>query len=251
MQEIRSNQQEQPISSFMERAVDIFAAPSKVFEEVARVPVQKSSWVLPYLLMLVLALLTTFVILSDQTLRDQALEPQRQAMQERVDKGEMTQEQMDQATEMMESSTMIIISGSVMSVIYVTISIFGAPLIFWLAIKMFFKSNAPYKKLLEAYGLSTIIGLLNVIVTLLMMQVFASILATPGASLLIMGNFDRNSLAHSIIAAINFISIWQMVVFGIGLSRLSNKSTGAGIGVSLGFWFLWIIVISLVGSMMR
>jgi hypothetical protein len=251
MEETPLNHREQPISSFMERAVDIFAAPSKVFEEVAKAPVQSSSWLLPYLLMLVLALLTTFSILSDQTLKDQALEPQRQAMQQRVDKGEMTQAQMDQATESMESSTMVMIFGSVMSVIYVTISVFGAPLFFWLAIKMFFKSNASYKKLLEVYGLSTIIGLLNVIVTLLMIQIFASILATPGASLFIMGNFDRNNIAHAIIASLNFISIWQMIVLGIGLSRLSNKSTGAGIGISLGLWLLWIIIVSVVGWAMR
>lgn len=251
MEETPLNRQEQQISSFMERAADIFAAPSKVFEEVAIAPVQRSSWLLPYLLMLALAILTTFSILSDQTLKDQALEPQRQAMQERVDKGEITQAQMDQATEMMESSAMILMSGSVMSVIYVTISMFGAPLVFWIAIKMFFKSNASYKKLLEAYGLSTIIGLLNVIVSLLMIQFFSSILATPGASLLIMGNFDRNNIAHTIIASLNFISIWQMTVLGIGLSRLSNKSTGLGVGISLGLWLLWIIIISVIGWVMR
>jgi hypothetical protein len=244
-------EEEQQITSFMERAADIFAAPGRVFAEVANAPVQRSSWLIPYLLLIVFAFITTFSILSNQALKDQALEPQRQAMQERVDKGEMTQAQMDQASEMMESSTMMIITGSVMSIIFVTVSIFGAPLIFWIAVKKFFKSDATYKKILETYGLAAVIAILNTIVTVLLIYLFSSIFASPGGSLLIIGNYDPKNLSHILISSMNFISIWQMIVLGIGLGIVSRKSIGAGIGLSLGLWFVWVVIIALVGIGMK
>lgn len=251
MNEMPTNPQEQRISPFMERAADVFAAPSKLFGEVAAAPVQPSSWLIPYLLLLIFTVITAFVILSDQTLKEQALEPQQEAMQQRVDRGEMTQAEMERAQEMMESSTMATITGVVVSVISVSVSMFAVPLVFWLAIKLFFKANAPYKKVLEIYGLSSVIGVVNVIVTLLLMNLFVSIIASPGASLLLLGSFERGNIAHSVIASLNILSIWQMAVFGLGLAKISNKSAGAGIGASLGLWMAWVLIVSLIGFLMK
>jgi Yip1 domain. len=172
-------------------------------------------------------------------------------MQERVDRGEMTQEQMEQTKEMTESSIMVTIFGSVTAVIYLSVAMFGIPLVFWLVVKLFFKANAPYKKILEIYGLSSVIGIVNAVITLLLINLFVSIIATPGASLLLIGNFEPGNFSHSLIASLNFLTIWQMAIFGIGLAKISNKSAGTGIGTSLGIWVIWIIIVSFIGSMMK
>ncbi|MBI5475949.1 MAG: YIP1 family protein [Ignavibacteriales bacterium] len=251
MQEVPIFDAEPQITSFWDRAADVFALPGKVFTEVAKAPVQRSSWLIPYLLLIVFSFISTYAILSNQTLKDQALEPQRMGMQERVDKGEMTQAQMDQAVEMMESSTMMIITGTVMSIIYTTISVFGAPLIFWIAVKIFFKAEVTYKKMLETYGLTLIITALNVVVTVAIIYVFQSIYASLGGALLVVGNYDPKNFVHAILSSINFISIWQMIVLGIGLGMISKKSTWAGVGLSMGLWSVWIIIMALVGTGLR
>ncbi|MDI6765498.1 MAG: YIP1 family protein [Bacteroidota bacterium] len=250
------NQQINPVeapevSSFTDRMVDIFSAPAKLFTEVASTSVQNLSWAIPYIIAMCLALITTITILSDQTLRSQALEPQRDAMQERVDRGEMRQEQMDAATEMMESGSMIVITGSIAALVMTTIAMFGVPLIFWITVKLFFKSQAGYKKLLEVYGLSMLIGILGAIVTVLMIFLFNSILASPSGSLLLVDSFDYKNMSHKFLASINFFTIWQMAVFGIGVAKISNKSINTGIGITIGLWLAWVIITLLLGWGMR
>lgn len=243
--------QEQKKSSFSERMVDIFSAPTKLYTEVAAAPVQSLSWAVPYIIAMCIALITTITILSDQTLRSQALEPQREAMQERVDRGQMTQEQMDAATEMMESGSMMLITGSVAALVMTTIAMFGVPLVLSLTVKIFLKSQAGYKKLLEVYGLSMLIGILGSIITVLMIFLFSSILASPSGSLLLMDTFDHKNMAHKFLASLNFITIWQMVVLGIGVAKVSNKSISTGIGITMGLWLAWVIITLILGLGVR
>lgn len=244
-------EEKQEISSFSERLVDIFTAPAKLYTEVAAAPVQNLSWAVPYIIALCVALITTITILSDQTLRSQAIEPQREAMQERVDRGEMTQEQMDATTEFMESGSMMLITGSISALIMTTIAMFGVPLIFWLTVKTFFKSQAGYKKLLEVYGLSILIGILGSIITVLMIFLFNSILASPSGSLMLIDNFDHKNMAHKFLASLNFITIWQMVVLGIGVAKVSDRPISTGISVAMGLWLGWVLITLLLGWGMR
>jgi Yip1 domain len=238
-------------SSFFDRIVNVFASPGELYMEVSQTPVKASSWVIPYLLAIIVAIISTYAILSNQVLRQQAMEPQHQVIQERLDRGQMTQEQADAALEMMDSSPIIIISGVVMSIVYVSVSLFIGALLFWLAGKLLMKSPAGYKKMLEMYGLAMLIGIVGSIITLLMMHAMGSIFASPGGSLLIMNSFDRKNLFHDLIAALNIFSIWQMVVAGIGLAKCAGKPTGTGIAISLSMWIIfWILVPTIFGRMM-
>lgn len=239
--------EEPKTSSFMDRAADVFSAPGKLFTEVAASPVQNSSWVLPYVISLIISVVFTIALFSNQSLRDQTLEPQRHQMQERVEKGEITQEQADRAEEFMASSSIMLLTGVVGTVVIVSIAVFGAPLILWFIVKFAFKALAGYKKMLEVYGLTSLIGILGTIVTLIMMHLFDSVRATPGASLLLMSNFDYTSFVHKFIASLNILTIWQTAVFGMGVAKVSNKSLGTGMIVSFGLWLIWVILSSFVG----
>ncbi|MBI4810834.1 MAG: YIP1 family protein [Ignavibacteriales bacterium] len=196
---------------------------------------------------LIISVVFTIALFSNQSLRDQTLEPQRHQVQERVEKGEMTQEQADRAEEFMASSSIMLFTGVVGAIVVVTIAVFGAPLILWLIVKFAFKAPAGYKKILEVYGLSSLIGILSAIVTLIMMHLFDSVRATPGASLLLMSDFDYNSFAHKFIASLNILTIWQTAVFGMGVAKVSNKSLGTGMMVSFGLWLIWVILSASVG----
>ena len=239
--------EEPKVSSFMERATDIFSAPGKLYSEVSASPVQSSSWVLPYIFSMIVAVVFTIALFSNQSLRDQMMEPQRQQIQQRVEKGEMTQEQADRTEEFMGSSSMTMIFGTVGAVVVVTISVFGIPLILWLVVKFALKSTAGYKKMLEVYGLSTLIGVLSAIITLIMMHLFDSVRATPGASLLLMNSFDHHNFAHKVIASLNILTLWQTAVVGIGMAKVSNKSTGTGMGFAFGLWLIYMLIASAAG----
>jgi len=237
-------------SSFMERAVDIFSSPGKVYGEIAALPAQTSSWVIPYILTLLIAVISNIAIFSNPSLQSQALEPQKEVIQERVQQGKMTQDQANQAEEMISSSgTMMLVIGIVGAVVVMSIMFFAGALVFWLATKLILKSPATYKKMLEVYGLPLLIGVLGSIVTLLMMHLFSNLYANPGGGLLVMDHFSRKETAHMLLAQMNIFSIWQMAVLGVGLSKVSGKSTGTGVGLALGLWVVGVVAMSLAGKM--
>jgi len=235
------------ISSFLTRAANVFASPGELYDEVAQVPVQTSSWLVPFLCMLLLAILSAFIVFSNPTFRDQILEPQRQELQKEVEKGKMTQEQADKATEMMEGGPMTLVIGTVSSAVVVTLVFFSIPLLLWLIVKFGFKSSADYKKILEVLGLTALIGILGSIVSLLMMHVFNTMYASPSGILFVMNSYDRHNVAHSLLAALNVFTLWQVVVAGVGIGKVGGKSSGVGVGTVLGLWLVWTIISSMLG----
>ena len=103
--------------------------------------------------MLVLAVLTTIALFSNPTLREQVLEPTRQAMQKKVDAGKMTQEQMDQAMQFTESGPLMMITGTVGAAVWTSVIFFASPLVLWLIVKLGFKSREIIRNFLRFPGL--------------------------------------------------------------------------------------------------
>jgi hypothetical protein len=234
-------------SSFGARAMEVFTSPGDVFSEVASAPAQTSSWLLPYLITLLVAAVVTYSLSITPSLRQQILEPQQQQMQKAVDDGKMSQENYDRAVAGMESPGLFLAFGFGISLVFVSLAVFGAPLVLWLIVKLLLKSPASYGKMLEVYGLTSLIGVLGGIVTLLLMHVFDSVHASLGGSMLVMNNFDRNSLAHKLLASVGVFGLWQTALIGQGMAKVSGKPASTAMGIAFGLWAVWAIVASLLG----
>ena len=241
--EISSSQSVEP-SSFITRATNVFMSPGELYSEIAVAPVQSSSWLIPYIISMVLGVLMTVAIFSNQSLSEQARRPQREAMQKQVEEGKMTQEQADQAESFM-SPAMFMTVGAVGVVGVVTASLFLIPLILLGVTKVAFKYSAPYKKFLETYAIATLIGAFGGIITLLMMYSMDSMLAQPGAGFFLKDSFDPKNFMHSVLASLNIFTIWEVSVVGIGLSKLTGRSLGSGMAVTFGIWLCWVLISSL------
>ncbi len=223
--------------------MNVFSSPGEAFQGLRESESRATLWLIPLILMILLASISTYVALSNDTLKNQVLESRDRAIQKQVDAGKMTQEQADRQKTAMESmGGMFVAIGIVTNVIFITVGLFAAGLFLWLAGKLALKSTAGYGKHLELYGISCWIGLLGGIVTLLMIVGLNSIYASPGAGLAVYASFDPLSTTHKILAALNIFSVWQAVVIGIGLGKLSDKSSTLGIGVALALWVLWVIL---------
>jgi len=235
------------VTSFGARAMGVFASPGELFSEVASAPVQTSSWLLPYLITLLAAAVVTYSLSSTPSLRQQILEPQQQQMQKAVDEGKMTQEQYDRAVAGMESPALFLAFGFGLSLVIVSLAVFGSPLILWLIAKLLLKSPASYQKMLEVYGLTSLVGVLGAIVTLLLMHVFDSVHASLGGSLFVINNFERDNLGHKLLASVGVFGLWQTALVGQGIAKVSGKPTSTGMGIALGLWAAWVIAASLFG----
>jgi hypothetical protein len=251
--QIASPPAEITVTSFMTRATNVFASPGELFSEISSAPVQSSSWVLPFIFSICLAILFTAAIYNNPTLRQQVYDMQKQGMIKAVEKGQMTQEQMDRAAGAIESSgpVMFIVIGGVSAAFGVALAFFGVSLVLWLAAKFAMKFAGSYKKVLEIYGITTLIALLGSILALLMMNLMDSFYARPAASLFVLSGFDINNFSHNMLASLNVFTLWQTAIVGIGVAKISNKPTGTGMMVVFGLWIIWTIVSSLLGWGMR
>jgi Yip1-like protein len=242
-------QQGSPVStsSFMTRATGVFASPGEVFQEVAAAPVQTSSWMLPYIFSLLIAVVFTFVLFNNPSLRQQVLEPQQQTMQKQVEEGKMTQENYDRAVSMMESPPMFFVFGVIGAFVFISAGIFGAALVIWLSVKIFLKAPVPYKKMLEVFGLTSLVGILGAIITLLLMNLFDSVHAALGGSLLVMNHFDQENMGHKLLASLSVFGLWQTVLVGMGIASVAGKPSRTGMGLAFGLFVLWAVVSALLG----
>jgi len=248
-QETVSSSQQQSITSLTARIANVFASPSELWSEVAIQPVQKSSWVVPYVLSLVVVLVFTFSLYNNETLRNQIYDSQREAMQKAVVEGKMTQAQAERAEEQIRSSgpVLFVLFGGVSQIVVVSIMFFGMALVLWLVAKFALNASAGYSKVLEISGLASCIGILGAIVTLLLMYAFDSLYASPGPALAVIDSFDANNTTHKILAQINIFSLWETAVLGLALSKISGKSTGTGMAAALGLWLVWSIIAVALG----
>jgi hypothetical protein len=234
------------VSSFMTRATNVFMSPGELYSEVASAPVQNSSWVIPYILLAIMGVLMTMAIFSNETLKDQIMKPQREAIQKQVAEGKMTQEQADAAESFMKPGMFMAI-GAAGAIGVVSVTMFLIPLVLLLAAKMILTYSGVYKKMLETYGLATLIGLLGALVSLLMMYSMDSMYAQPSGAFFIKDVFEPGNFGHNVLASMNIFSIWQTAVLGIGVSKISGSSTGKSMAVVFGLWILWVCVSSALG----
>jgi len=249
------NQIPQPpeATSLMTRVTNVFTSPSELYNEVSVTPVQRSSWLTPLILSVLMALLFVVAIYFNTDLRSQIYEKQFEALKAQVEQGKIPQERYEQIVEGMKNSGpgMFIGIGGVSAVVMTLVVFFGASLFLWLASKIILKFSGKYTKVLEVFGLASFVGLFGSVFTLLLMSLFGKMTATPSPSLFFGDAFDTKNKLHVVLSSLNIFTIWQMGLVGIGLSKISNKSISTGLVIAYGLWILWIIISTVSGIGMR
>ena len=238
-----------PAPSLVNAITDVYTSPSEVFKALKNTASAPGLWVVPMIVSVVMAILMIYIIATNETLRGQVIDQQRAAIQKLVEENKMTQENADLQMDRMEKSgTGIFIAfGSVTATIAVVVGFFIAALFLWLAGKVVLKSTEGYGKHLELFGISSWIGILGGIITLFMIVGLNSLAASPSAALAVLGNYESTNHFHKVLSALNIFSIWQVAIVGIGLSKLSDKSTGLGMSLAFVLWILWVAVSILLG----
>lgn len=225
------------------RITNIFASPSEAFQGL---PTSRRSlhWVIPYVLLLVLGVLSVYLVFSNEALRAQIYDMQAQQFEKAVEEGRMTQQQADQIRDRMEQTSfgLFMVFGSIPILLFTSAYFFLGTLFLWLAGKVVLKSTANYGLTLEVYGLSSWIGILGSLVTMAMILGLNSLFATPSLGLMYLGGYDTTNTMHKLASALNVFSGWQAVVIGIGLSTLAQKPASKGIIVSVALWAVWLAI---------
>ena len=234
--------------SFGSRLLNVYAAPSEAFDGITAAPSKTKFWVLPWLAMIVFGIISVILIFSNPTLQEQIMESQARAMQQRVERGDMTQQQADQAQEQMSNMGGVMqIIGAIGIAIVITAYFFAGALVLWLVGKFALKSSESYGTYLALYGTSSWIGVLGSVITMLMILGLSSLYATPSAALAVFSDYDVTSALHRILTRLDVFAGWQAFVIGVGLAKISGKPTGTAIGYAMGLWIVWVLGMGYLG----
>jgi hypothetical protein len=232
---------------FTEKIVNIFTSPGELYENVRDTGPSTANWLIPWVIFAVVSIALNFAMMSNASLADQIGTTMRQAMEKSVTDGKMTQQQADQAFEMMRPGTVYFTVFSVGGTMLWTLGgLFALGLVYWLVGKSAMSATAPYMKVVEVVGLTFIISTLEVLVTMLMVFALDRITATPSLAFFISG-FDVTNKVHLLMSKVNIFTFWILAVTAIGLSRLFRRDLAKVLVLVAVLWILWTVITVFAG----
>ncbi len=245
--------QEETELTHTDKLVGVFTEPQPMFSKVAKFPAKTMDWLIPVLVVIVIAILSQFVMQSNPEIKRQQQDKMMQNIEKGFDdavkEGRMTQEQADQQLEQMEEN-MTSGAGNMFQTIGIIVGIpFGMFLIFFIVSGFFLlvskyglKGEGTYKDVMVAYGLPMYISVIEIIVTVIAALALSKMMTAFSAADLM--GMDKTTTTGFLLSRINPLTIWYYVVFGIGLAKM-NKSEDVKkyvfvvVGIWLGFSILF------------
>lgn len=209
--------------SFSDKFIGILTEPSATFANVRAVGPRTSDWLLPVLILMIVIAGATLARFSNPDAVAQIMDAQMQSVQERVDSGEWTPEQGDQARSQMESMRGLYgVFGAISGAIGYFIIFFVLALFYWLVVKYALGGDAGYTMILSILGLSNIISILDQLVSLLLSYATGSMFANLSPILFVGESITSMGVGMKLLMLLNPIAIWATWVVGIGFEKAAN-----------------------------
>ena len=247
-----SVEQEEFEMSHTDKLVGVFSEPDATFSKMSKFPPKTADWVIPILIVIVVAILSQFLMMNNPTIKAAIVEKQMAAteksLNESVAKGKMTQAQADQQLESIRDQMEQ--SGGAIRMVGIFVGIpFGVFLYFFIVsgvflilAKFILKGEGTYKEAMVAYGLPHYILAIQAIVMVIAALAMNKLIT--GTSVADFIGTEKNTIAGFILGKLDVFSIWFYIVFSIGLAKMfkSNNTQKYIIGVVavwLGFGLLF------------
>lgn len=229
-----------------DKLVGVFSEPGKTFTKMVKAGPKTTDWIIPILIVIVVAILSNIVMMSNPSIRLTLMEKQMTQIEKNFDdmvaKGQMTRaqadEQMDKIRDRMSESGMgtNIMISAISIIIFSFVSFFVISGVFFLFAKFALKGEGTYKDALSAYGLPHYIIVIQVIVMVILalsMNRFFS--GTSAAEFM---GVEKTTIAGFLLAKLDIFSIWFYSVISIGFAKMF-KSEG-NVKYFITIFALWI-----------
>jgi hypothetical protein len=243
--------------SHSDKMTGIFTEPSSTFEKIAKFPVKTVDWLLPVLILLVVAAITQILVMSNEEIYYQARQKQIQQIEKTFDRlvenGQMTREQADQqlerARERMEMGRGPL--GWILQTVGIFfvgfIFFFLVALIYFLFAKFAFKGDGGYTSVLVASGLTSYIVIIQIVLAAILSMAFGRLL--NGVSIAALGDIDKSTFVGFILGKIDPFSIWAYSIVSIGLAKMFRSgSTTKYFILVFGVWILGSLLLWIIGK---
>lgn len=233
---------EQPATerlSFTDKAAGIFYEPSKVFESFKTLPAKVSDWLVPVILLAIIAGISAYVSSNSPAIRFQATQQMEQRLDKMVAQGKITAEEADRMKGSIEN---VPSSPTFLAAIFTflgKIVVFFVAAAVWLFIaKVILKGDVSYSQMMNVAGVSSWIMIVGTILAI----VLSAILSRPGAgvNLGMLVTTAPLSKTYMLLRSADLFTIWNLAVTSIGVGILSGKK-----GTPAFVWVFgtWVIVV--------
>ena len=250
-----SVEQEEFEISHTDKLVGVFSEPSGTFSKMSKFPPKTADWVIPILIVIVIAILSQFLMMNNPTIKAALVEKQmatvEKSLNDQVASGQLTQAQADQRLESMRDQ--MDQSGGAVQMIGIFVGIPFATFIFFFIVsgvylflaKIILKGDGTYKEAMVAYGLPHYILAIQMII--MVIAALATNKLFTGTSVADFIGTEKNTIAGFLLGKLDVFSIWFYVVFGIGLAKMfknnnSQKFIIGVIAVWLGFGLIFFVL---------
>jgi len=237
------NPEELPLS---EKIVGVITSPVATFEAMSNQKLKASDWLIPIIVFIILSGLASYLYYNNPVLKaemeEKSIEAIEKSYQEKIDKGEMTQQEADSQKElilsrMRNTDSSNLIFQFIGIAVFSFIVLFFVNGIFFLFIKFGMKGDGNYNTALTAYGLTYYIVILQTIITIILSLAFDKFVA--GFSLANFIETEWLSFTGFLLRKADPFLIWFYVVLGIGYAKLfKSENIAKYIFLTLSVWIL-------------
>ncbi len=230
--------------SHSDKLVGVFTEPGTTFSSMSKFPAKTADWIIPLLLMIIIAALTQVVMMSNESIKYSMMEKQMEAVEKQlsdaVANGDLTQaqadERLEQTRQFFENSGMGLMFGIIGIVVFTFIFFFIISGVFYLVAKFGLKGDGNYSSAMVAYGLPYYIIALQLIVMVIAALAMNKLMA--GTSVADFMDMEKTTILGFILGKIDPFTIWFYAVISIGLAKMFKSANTTKFVITV--FILWL-----------
>ncbi len=232
-------QNDEPAMSLGLRFVNLFVAPSEVYEYLAKAPANPLNWALPLLLNCIAIVAFTIMAFSIPAVVQETRDAQAKALDKMVVDGKLTAEQRNQQVEAMEKFSIFIpIVGSIAGAISMVLFAFLAGGLVWLVSNKGLRVAVEFSKSMEISGLAGLISVPGTVVklALVMLRGTLNVGLNPG---LLFPELPMGSPLATALAGLDFFILWTVILIAVGTGKVTRRGFTSALPWFGGIWFVF------------
>ena len=236
--------------SHTDKIVGVISEPTNLFSKLASLNIKVTDWLLPLLAMIIVAIVATFIYMSNPSIKYEMQQQQEKAMREQFEKivesGQMTQEQVDEqldkTSEMMNNPMFTYLFPSIAIFVMSLVWFFVFTTLAFVVAKFAFKGDGGYSQAMTAMGLPMYISVLQSIILIIAGLLMGKMLTGLNPASLM--GMDVKTLPGFLLSRLDVFSIWFYVVVGIAFAKMFKaNSVKYYVVASVGIWLVFMFII--------